>query len=194
MHLNYVGPVSWFSPPWIPLRVTIGAAAVAEGLMVVNNHCLLRWHAMLFIHMLISCWAPYWLNPTRSHQTWYSVDSMHIGREHRVKMSGEWVYKGNSRRYSVHLLMHKNKKQYRTPGKGTCKRKSRCKKENPLKCGRMCWVYWKENLTFLEDEEVVVLVPERKKSNHSIALYIALKPTFIFCLSKTNLYVKQMTI
>ena len=49
MHLNYLGPVSCFSPTWIPLRVHPlglgwggGMAAVADALTAGNIHCLLK--------------------------------------------------------------------------------------------------------------------------------------------------------
>ena len=51
MHLNYWGPVSCFSPSWIPFRVHhwgAAGAAVADGLMAGNTLCLLKWQATFF--------------------------------------------------------------------------------------------------------------------------------------------------
>ena len=51
MHLNYLGPVSCFSPSWIPSGRTRGLAVVAwwlDGLMVGNVPCLLEWQAAFF--------------------------------------------------------------------------------------------------------------------------------------------------
>ena len=59
MHLKYLGPVSCFSPSWIPLRThRQGVAAVADGLVSGNIPYLLEWQATFFVHTWSKCDKP----------------------------------------------------------------------------------------------------------------------------------------
>ena len=50
-HLNYLGPVSYFPPSWIPSGSTITCCSGCSfvGLMAGNVLCLLKWWAMCFL-------------------------------------------------------------------------------------------------------------------------------------------------
>ena len=52
MHLNYLEPVSCFSPSWIPLWCTAGAASVADGLMASTS--------FVYTHLAGGIFGPQW--------------------------------------------------------------------------------------------------------------------------------------
>ena len=53
IELSYLGPVSCFSPSWIPLGCTVGGGCSGCWLDGHNIFCLLIWQVVFLIHMII---------------------------------------------------------------------------------------------------------------------------------------------
>ena len=51
-HLHYLGPVSYFSPSWVPSGRNVRGSCSGQLLDAHNILCLLKWQATFFVHTL----------------------------------------------------------------------------------------------------------------------------------------------